>query len=169
MVQVRSSITIETPPDPIWAIMCDPDLYPELADPTDRMLSVPDEEFGVGYVYREHGGVEPFKGESTWRVTEFEPMRRQIHVGDDGSMRFDLRIEFEPVDSGTRLTQTLELTPRWYLRPLAALLWPLMLRKRAQEAMDETVQNAKRMAEERQAKAEDPSTGGSSGTTPTLR
>lgn len=147
MAEVIASTDIAAPPDVIWGLLCDPLRYPELADPTDRMLQVPDEEMGVGYVYREYGGIEPFKGESTWRVTVFEPKRRQVHVGDDGSMTMDLTIELDPTETGTRLTQRLTLTPRWYLRPLNAILWPLMMRKRAQTAMDKTVLNVKRAAE----------------------
>lgn len=159
MAEVIASTVIAVPPEAIWALMCAPHRYPELADPTDRMLSVPDEEMGVGYVYREYGGVPPFKGESTWRVTVFEPMRRQVHVGDDGSMTLDLSIELDPVEAGTRLTQRLRMTPRWYLRPLNAVLWPLMMRTRAQQAMDKTVLNVKRIAESANPEP-DPSGGG---------
>ena len=76
MAEVTASIDIKAPPEAIWALMCDPNRYPELAEPTDRMVSVPDDGFGVGYAYQEYGGIPPFKGESTWRVTEFDPMRR---------------------------------------------------------------------------------------------
>lgn len=151
MSEVKASIHIDAPPGAIWALLCDPRCYPEYADPTDRMLSVPDEQMGVGYVYKEYGGVPPFKGESTWEVTAFEPMRRQVHVGDDGAMTMHLEVDLEPRDGGTRLTQRLELTPRWYLRPVHLVLWPLLLHKRAQEAMDKTVRNAKRMAESARA------------------
>lgn len=99
------------------------------------------------YRYKEYGGVPPFKGESEWRVTEFDPMRRQVHVGDDGSMLLNLDIEITPSSDGSRLTQNLELKPRWYLAPIHYILWPLMMRKRAQEAMDKTVANVKRMVE----------------------
>ena len=147
MAEVIASTDIAATPETIWALMCDPHRYPELADPTDRMLSVPDAEMGVGYVYREYGGVPPFKGESTWHVTVFEPIRHQVHVGDDGSMTLDLSIELDPIETGTRLTQRLKMEPRWYLVPLNAVLWPLLMRKRAQMAMDKTVQNVKRVAE----------------------
>ncbi len=145
---VTSSIEIAGTPEQIWALLCDPHRYPEIAVPTDRMIHVPDGPMSVGYVYREYGGIPPFKGESEWRVTVFEPHRRQVHVGDDGKMTFNLSIELEPTESGTRFTQTLELKPRWFLAPVNAVLFPLMMRKRAQAAMDGTVANVKRAVEE---------------------
>lgn len=74
-------------------------------------------------------------------------MRRMVHIGDDGSMTMDLEIELSPTDGGTLFTQTLKMTPRWYLAPVSAVLWPLFMRKRAQEAMDKTGANVKRIAE----------------------
>jgi len=62
-------------------------------------------------------------------------------------MTIELVIEVEPTRSGTRLTQRLELRPRWYLAPVLALLWPLFLKSRAQTAMDRTVFNLKRSLE----------------------
>ncbi len=147
MPRVVSSIDISAHPEAIWKLMCDPTTYPELADPTDRMISVPEGEFGLGYTYKEYGGIPPFKSESEWMVTDFEPMTRQVHVGDDGQMKFNLEIRLDPIEQGTRLTQTLELNPRWYLVPVSALLWPVMMRSRAQAAMDKTVANVKRMVE----------------------
>ena len=146
--QVTSSIEIAAPPTAIWELMCDPSRYAEIADPTDRMIHVPDPPFGLGSVYREYGGIPPFKGESEWRVTVFEPERRQVHVGDDGMMTLDLTIEIEPTEAGARLTQTLALKPRWYIAPVNALLWPLLMHRRAQAAMDRTVENVKRAVEQ---------------------
>lgn len=147
MAEVQATTDIAAPVEVVWGLMCDPHRYPELADPTDEMLDVPDAPFGVGYTYRENGGIPPFKGESTWEVTVFEPLLRQVHVGDDGTVRMDLYIELEPTSTGTRFTQRLEMTPRWYMRPINALLWPLMMRARAQAAMDQTGRNVKRAAE----------------------
>jgi hypothetical protein len=39
------------------------------------------------------------------------------------------------------------LEPRWFLAPVNAVLWPLMMRKRAQAVLDGTVANAKRIVE----------------------
>jgi hypothetical protein len=39
------------------------------------------------------------------------------------------------------------MQPRWFLAPVNAVLWPLMMRKRAQAVLDKTVANAKRIVE----------------------
>lgn len=147
MAGVVASTQINTGPEPIWALMSDPNRYPDFVDATERMVDVGSGEFGVGYLYKEYGGIKPFLGESEWRVTEFEPMRRQAHVGDDGKMRLPLDIELTPTDGGTRLTIKLAMKPRWYLAPVSAILWPLMMRNRAQDVLDKTVANAKRIVE----------------------
>lgn len=147
MAQVTASTSVRAAPESVWALMCDPNRYPELSDATDRMLDVPKVDLGIGYVYREYGGIPPFKSESEWRITEFQPIRRQVHVGDDGTMRIDLTIELSPIEAGTRLIMTLVLRPRWFLAPVNAILWPLFMRKRSQEAIDKTVANIKRIVE----------------------
>ena len=147
MPTVVSSIDIATSPDTVWALECDPHRFPEFADPTERMTDVPDTEFGVGYTYSEYGGIKPFLSESEWTVTAFEPKTRMIHEGDDGTMRFHLTIDITPVDGGTHLVKTLVMKPRWYMAPISALLWPVMMRKRAQETLDKTVANVKRITE----------------------
>ena len=147
MAQVSSSLQIDASPEATWALLSDPHRYPDYVDATDRMLDIPDSEFGVGYVYREHGGIRPFVGESEWVVTEFDPIRHQAHMGDDGKMRMPLSLDVEPTDGGSRLTITIGLKPRWYLAPVNAILWPLMMRSRAQDVLDKTVANAKRILE----------------------
>ena len=147
MARIEVSIDVVAAPEAIWALMCDPRRYPEFVDATDRMVDVPDKEFKVGYTYKEYGGVPPFKGESTWRVVELEPIRRQVHVGDDGMMTVDLVIDLTPIEGGTRLTHRLDLRPRWFLAPINAILWPLLMRKRAWASMEKTNQNVKHLIE----------------------
>lgn len=147
MYAVTATTEIAAPPEAVWAVLDDPARYPEIADPTDRMLEVPEGPLAEGAVYREYGGIPPFKGESTWEVTAYEPHRRQLHVGDDGSATMRLDVTLEPTDGGTRYTQRLEMELRPLLRPVMAVLWPLLMRGRAQAAMDRTVENVRRVAE----------------------
>ncbi|NNE11654.1 MAG: SRPBCC family protein [Ilumatobacter sp.] len=148
MAEVVGTAVIETGVEPIWNLMCDPPRYPDFVEATERMVDEGSGEFGVGYVYKEHGGLKPFIGESEWRVTEFEPMRHQTHLGDDGKVRLHLDIELEPLaDDRTKLSLRVEVQPRWFVAPVMAVMWPLVMRKRAQEDMDTTAANAKRLVE----------------------
>ena len=80
-------------------------------------------------------------------MTAYEPHRRQVHVGDDGAATMRLDITLEPQGEGTRYTQRLEMELRPLLRVVMAVLWPLLMRGRAQAAMDRTVENVRRAAE----------------------
>ena len=62
-------------------------------------------------------------------------------------MTFDLSTELDPTDTGTHLIQRLKITPRWYISPINVVMWPLLMRRRAQIAMDKMVQNANRLTE----------------------
>jgi len=145
--QVTASAESVAPPQAIWDLLEDPHNYEELVPVTDRVLEAPAGGLHVGYEYREHGGIPPFKADSTWTVTEYKPNTRQVHVGDDGTMTMNLSIDITPTDGGCRLVQQLELTPRWYMVVPAWVMWHLLLRKRAQEAMQQTVENISRTAE----------------------
>lgn len=147
MPTVSSSIEIAVTQVPVWDLVSDPRRYPEWVVVTDRMLDVPSDGLRHGATYREDAGLPPFKGESEWLVTAFEPHRRQVHLGDDGTVELELTIEIEPIVGGSRLTQTLEVRPRGMLAPLLRVMWPLVMRRRLQRDDDQTVANAKRLVE----------------------
>ena len=112
MAEVVGTAVIETGVEPIWELMCSPGRYPDFVENTERMVDVGSGEFGVGYEYKEYGGLKPFIGESEWRVTEFDPMRHQTHIGDDGKVRIHLDIDLESLaDDRTRLTLKVALAP----------------------------------------------------------
>jgi hypothetical protein len=95
---VVSTQVLNTGPEPVRAHMCETHHHREIADPTEGMIDVPGRESGVGCVHKEHGGITAFIGEAEWRVTEFEPKRRQVHIGVDASMTLHLEIELMPAD-----------------------------------------------------------------------
>lgn len=147
MPKVVATTVIDSGPEPIWALMCDPHRYPDFVDATERMVDVGTGEFGVGYHYKEYGGIAPFLGESEWRVTELDPMRHQAHLGDDGKMRMPLDIDLERAGESTKLTITFGLQPRWFLAVPLAILWPVMMRRRAQRVLGTTVGLVKSIVE----------------------
>jgi hypothetical protein len=128
--------------------LSEPKHYPAYVTATEKLLEASDETVRVGSTYREYGGVPPFLGESDWTVTEFEPMTHQRHIGDDGKMRMPLDLDVAAIDDErTRLTITFGLEPRWFLAIPNAILWPLMMRRRVQQVIHDTVANAKRIVE----------------------
>lgn len=147
MHRVVASTDIATPPEAVWALYCDAHRFPELADPTQRMVHVPEAPMGEGYTYKEYGGLGPFKGESNWTVTEFRPQSRQVHEGDDGTLRLHLEIDIEPTGTGCRLTQRFGVEPRGAAKVGITVLWPLLMRRMLQQSMDRTVANFKQAAE----------------------
>ena len=147
MPTVSSSIEIAAPEERVWGLVSDPRRYPEWVVVTDRMLDVPSDGLQQGATYREYAGLAPFKSESEWVVTAFEPHRRQVHLGDDGSFEIELTIEIKPLGGGSRLTQTLEVRPRGMLAALMRLMWPLVMKRRLQRANDQTVANVNRLVE----------------------
>lgn len=147
MFRILAEGDIDAPPAKVWELLSSPERYPELVPATDELLGVSDGPFGKGTFYREYGGLPPFKGKSEWEVTEFEPITHQRHIGDDGSMKFDLRVDIQPRGSASHLSLDLNLTPRWYLVVPSAILWFVMLKRRGQAMQDETVVNTKRAAE----------------------
>lgn len=151
MKRVSSTVEIDSGPEPIWRLLSEPKRYSDYVTVTEKLLDASDESVQVGSTYREFGGIPPFIGESGWIVTEYEPMTHQHHIGDDGKMRMLLDLDVEPIDDATLLTITLVLEPRWFLVVPNAILWPLMMRGRAQKVIDDTVANAKRIVEAGQA------------------
>lgn len=148
MPSVSSSVEIESGPEPIWRLLSEPERYSDYVTATEKLLDASDATVTVGSTYREYGGVPPFLGESHWTVTEYEPMTHQHHVGDDGKIRMPLDLDVETIDERrSRLTITLGLEPRWFLAIPFAVLWPLMMRGRAQKVIDDTVANAKELVE----------------------
>jgi hypothetical protein len=152
MRRVSSTVEINSSPEPIWQLLSEPKRYSDYVTATEKLLSASDDTVKVGSSYREYGGIPPFMSESDWIVTAYEPMTHQHHIGDHGKMRMPLDLDLEVIDDTTsRLTIAFGLEPRWFLAVPFAILWPLILRKRAQKAVDDTVANAKHIVEAGQA------------------
>lgn len=148
MRRVSSTVVIDSGPEAVWRLLSEPDRYPDYVPAADRLLATSDQSVRAGTTYREYGGIAPFIGESDWVVREYEPMRHQHHVGDDGMVRMLLDLDVDEVDDDhTRLTISLEVRPRWFMAVPNAILWPVLMRRRAQQVVDGTVANAKHLVE----------------------
>jgi len=131
----------------MWALLDDTEKYPDWIEVTDRMLEVAEGGLKLDAVYREYGGIPPFKGKSTWRVTEYEPHSRQVHIGDDGAMTITLEVIIAPNENGIKLIQNLHFKPRWWIFPMTLIMWPALMGRRGRAAIVKTQANARAILE----------------------
>ena len=147
MFNISVSTDIKCSPEQLWTLIDDTEKYPEWVEPTDEMLEPSEGGLSQGATYKEYGGIKPCKGESTWHVTEYEPYSRQVHIGDDGSVKMTLQFTMEPKDDGITFIQNLRFKPRWWIVPVMLIMWPLLMGRRGRAAIKKTQMNAKEILE----------------------
>ena len=143
MFNISVSTDIKCSAEQLWELLGDTEKYPEWVEPTDRMLEVAEGGLKQGSVYREYGGIPPFKGESTWTVSEFEPYSRQVHIGDDGAMTIAIGVTINPHDEEVTFVHNLHFKPRWWIFPITLIIWPALMGRRGHAAIRKTHANAK--------------------------
>jgi uncharacterized protein YndB with AHSA1/START domain len=119
---IVASVIIAAPPGRIWEIACDTGRYPEWVENTLQVLRT-DGPARSGATMEELTRIAgPWKSVTRWRVTEFDPPRRQVHEGQGVSTATGMAviIELSPAGQDTRFTLTLRYTPRF--GPIGALI-----------------------------------------------
>lgn len=110
-----ASSIIKAPPERVWEIACDTSRYPDWVEGTIRMIHT-DAPTLWGATYEEVTRIAgPWKSVTRWRVTEFDPPRRQVHEGEGICTAKDVAviIELAPTSHGTNFTLTLRYSPRF--------------------------------------------------------
>ena len=146
-MRIEAATDIAGPAEGVWSLLMQPARYPEIMTPSDEITELGDGVVQPGYVYKERGGIPPIKSELTWTVAEVEPPKRLVTDGTDGKVSIHVDWDISGTETGSRLVHTMELTPVWFLKPVMAVMWPLLMRKRAQDALDGTMENMKRLVE----------------------
>lgn len=147
MSQVTSVISISAPLERVWEAFSDPYGWPEWIENTEAILSVEGEPLAEGSTYRERSVVMgPWKSESRWKVTQFQPHTLQVHEGHLPSVgRLVLTVGFEPAGDETRFN--LNFRYDTMLGPLGALLDRLLVKRMMQSSFDRSVRNFKARVE----------------------
>ena len=146
-MRIDTGINIDAPAEAVWDLLMQPARYPEFATPSDEITDLGDGVVQEGYVYKERGGIPPFKSEMTWTVASVHPNERLVTTGNDGKVTIRAEWILDDRADGSHLAHYIELDPIWYLAPVMGVMWPLMMRSRAQEALDGTMANIKRIVE----------------------
>jgi hypothetical protein len=112
---VIASADIQAPPEWVWEVASDCGRYAEWVESTLEVRET-DGPAHLGSTYEETTRISgPWKAVTKWRVTEFEPLQRQVHVGEGvvTTQGMAVIIELIPTDSGTHMTLTFRYRPRF--------------------------------------------------------
>lgn len=104
-LSVTVSRTVPADPDTVWAIISDPDRLAALSPETTRTEWV-DGQRGLGARFKGHNRVGWVRWTTVATVTTYEP-GRAFGFETSPPSRSRWRYELEPVDGGTRVTESM--------------------------------------------------------------
>lgn len=140
MTTIHNRVELEASPGKVFELMADHTRYPDWLTVTDEVRLVTGDHLRAGTEYEEISQFGPKRVRSRWRVTEFEPPRRQVHRGELPFGPLEVRIEIEPDgEGGALLDHTVKLTALPRFRPLGWLLERLILGRRFDAEMKESL------------------------------
>jgi uncharacterized protein YndB with AHSA1/START domain len=119
---ITATAIIPAPPERVWEIACDSSRYPQWVENTLRMVHT-DGPTRPGATMEELTRIAgPWKAVTRWRVTQFDPPRRQIQEGEGVTTAKNMAviIELSPAGQDTNFTLTVRYTPRF--GPIGALI-----------------------------------------------
>jgi uncharacterized protein YndB with AHSA1/START domain len=119
---IAATAITAAPPERVWEIACDSSRYPEWVENTLRMIRT-DGLTRPGATMEELTRIAgPWKSVTRWRVTEFDPPRRQVQEGEGVTTATDMAviIELSPSGEDTNFTLTVRYTPKF--GPIGALI-----------------------------------------------
>lgn len=140
MPTIHNTISVAAPPEAVFDLMADYERYPEWVSIVEEARLVTGERIEDGAEYEEVSTLGPKRSTSRWRVTEFDPPERQVHLGELPFGPVELTIRTRPDgNGGTTLDHTVELTAFPRFRPLGRLLERLVLVRAFEGDMEESL------------------------------
>jgi hypothetical protein len=92
---ITATAIIPAPPERVWEIAYGNSRYPELVENTLRMIHV-DGPARLGATMEELTRIAgPWKSVTQWRVTQFDPPRRQVQAGEGVTAAKDMAVIIE--------------------------------------------------------------------------
>ena len=143
---VEESTHVEAPPEAVWKLLCDLSRIPEYVYFVREVFDISGPA-DLGVVYKERAKPGLFESVSEWRITVFEPSRRQAHECAMAEMDATVTSRLEPENGGTRhyLSMDFVILPR--IRPLGVLLENLFVRRKVQSDCRRVLGACKRIVE----------------------
>ncbi|MBI1278526.1 MAG: hypothetical protein GC179_10400 [Anaerolineaceae bacterium] len=89
-------------------------------------------DFGQDSIYTDYNRLGPIPQVTDWRITEYEPMARQVHMSSSEGLPSTMTLSLSPAPQGTLLKMTVDyqFMPHWgsISRIFEALIMNRMLR-----------------------------------------
>lgn len=140
MPTIHNTLELHAPPETVFDLMADYERYPEWVAIVEEARLVSGDRIEAGAEYEEVSHLGPKRSTSQWRVTEFDPPHRQVHEGMLPFGPVTLTIEIRPNgDGGTILDHTVEVTAFPRFRPVGWLIERLVLVRRFERDMTESL------------------------------
>jgi carbon monoxide dehydrogenase subunit G len=122
-MRTHESVTINRPPDEVWAFLTDLFNSPRVAPGLLGFRRISPGELGSGSVVQGRVTLLGFEIRTTMTVTEWDPPRRLTYTVASRPIRRQLvRLTLDPIVQGTRMDRTSEFE----LHPALMLLWPIL-------------------------------------------
>lgn len=134
----------------VWDFISNIESAPEWVVVMKSLIHTTENPVRENTVYRESSKIGPKESETEWRVTRFEAPHIQVHECNEPDFRAILTMKVEDNGDGTcTLFHSVEYKLMPKFRPLGWLLETLFIKKIMQRNMHESVENGKRILEER--------------------
>ncbi len=136
MARAEVSTTINRPIEEVFALLSDFSNNPKWASGSvEAPKKTSDGPIGVGTTWHSVGKFLGRRIESDTEVTEFEANRKIAAKSKSGPFPVEFTMTLEPVDGGTRVSQTIEAEPGGFFK-LAEPLLVTIARRQFQNDLD---------------------------------
>ena len=108
MGRAEASTLIYAPIDVVWYCLNDIDHTPEWVVGLTSAEIKTAGAYDVGTIYVDYNKFGPIPQTTSWLVTVFEPMTRQVHVSQSKILPTTMRLDLAPAAEYTRLRFTVE-------------------------------------------------------------
>jgi uncharacterized protein YndB with AHSA1/START domain len=119
-MELTNTITIERRPDEVFAFLAQFENVPRWNYAISETRKIDGRAVGVGSRYQQTRTL-PTPSEETFEVTAFEPDRRLAIRGDLGPFYSEVTYLLDPTETGTTITNTMNLQASGALRLIAPL------------------------------------------------
>ncbi len=115
MGYTEASQIIHAPIEKVWNTLNDIDNTSKWVVGLEKAEVKTDGEFGLDTIYTDYNRLGPIPQVTDWRITEFEPMSRQVHMSNSDGLPSTMTLSLSTTPEGSLLKMTVDyqFMPQW--------------------------------------------------------